>query len=417
MAERLALFATTARGTEDLLAEELRELGARRIRQDRGGVRFLASLDEALRVCLWSRIAMRVLYPLGEFEAHGAEGLYEAAASVPWEEHLTTENTFAVEATLKDSEHSHSGFVALKVKDALVDRMRGTLGARPDVNTRNPDVSVVAHLARERLSLSLDLCGEPLHRRGYRVRPTPAPLKETLAAALLRAARYTGEESVVDPMCGSGTLLIEAGLIARRRAPGIGRSFAVERWPHLGARAKELLEDLRADARRNERKVTVALRGFDKDPEALDAARRNVQAARLSEEIEITEGDATKPLPLPEGGGLLITNPPYGERIGTGGQKGMKSFYFKLGENLRTLDGWRIYVLSGNPAFESAFHARPSARRDVWNGPIPCTLLGYRIGMKGPASEKEDSEPALGVAQQAKDVAPVRPEDEGEEQS
>ncbi len=415
MAERLALFATTARGTEDLLAEELKELGAKRIRQDRGGVRFLATLDEALRVCLWSRIAMRVLYPLGEFEAHGAEGLYEAAASVPWEEHLTPDHTFAVEATLRDSEHSHSGFVALKVKDALVDRMRGTLGARPDVDTRNPDVSVVAHLAREKLSLSLDLCGEPLHRRGYRVRPTPAPLKETLAAALLRAAGYTGEEALVDPMCGSGTLLIEGGLIARRRAPGIGRSFAVERWPHLGARAKELLEDLRAEARRNERKVLVPLRGFDKDPEALEAAQRNVKAARLSEEIQLAEGDATKPFPVPEGGGLLITNPPYGERIGTGGQKGMKAFYFKLGDNLRTLDGWRVYVLAGNPAFESAFHARPSSRRDVWNGPIPCTLLGYRFGSP-PATKQPGSEAALGVANQAADVAPVRPEHEGEEE-
>jgi putative N6-adenine-specific DNA methylase len=414
MAERIALFATTARGTEDLLAEELKELGAKRIRQDRGGVRFMATLDEALRVCLWSRIAMRVLYPLGEFEAHGAEGLYEAAASVPWEEHLTPDHTFAVEATLKDSEHSHSGFVALKVKDALVDRMRGTLGARPDVNTRSPDVSVVAHLAREKLSLSLDLCGEPLHRRGYRVRPTPAPLKETLAAALLRAAGYNGEEALVDPMCGSGTLLIEGGLIARRRAPGLNRSFAVERWPHLGARAKELLEDLRADARRNERKVLVALRGFDKDPEALEAARRNVQAARLSEELQLAEGDATKPLPLPEGGGLLITNPPYGERIGTGGQKGMKAFYFKLGDNLRAAEGWRVFVLSGNPAFESAFHARPLSRRDVWNGPIPCTLLSYRFGPREPRLPPR-SEPVLGAPQQPPDVAPVRPEHEGEE--
>ncbi|HEX8704786.1 MAG TPA: THUMP domain-containing protein, partial [Myxococcaceae bacterium] len=135
MAERIALFATTARGTEDLLAEELKELGAKRIRQDRGGVRFMATLDEALKVCLWSRIAMRVLYPLGEFDVHGAEGLYEAAASVPWEEHLTPDHTFAVEATLKDSEHSHSGFVALKVKDAIVDRMREKRRARPDVDT------------------------------------------------------------------------------------------------------------------------------------------------------------------------------------------------------------------------------------------------------------------------------------------
>jgi putative N6-adenine-specific DNA methylase len=419
MAERLALFATTARGTEDLLADELKELGTKRIRQDRGGVRFMASLDEALRVCLWSRIAMRVLYPLGEFDAHGAEGLYDATASVPWEEHLTPDHTFAVEATLKDSEHTHSGFVALKVKDAIVDRMREKQRARPDVDTRNPNVRVVAHLAREKLSLSLDLVGEPLHRRGYRVRPTAAPLKETLAAAMLRAADYRGDEAVVDPMCGSGTLLIEAGLIARRRAPGIARDFAVERWPHMGERAKELLADLRADARRNERKVTVPLLGCDKDPEALEAAQRNVQAARLGEEIRLAEGDATKPLPVPEGGGLLITNPPYGERIGTGGQKGMKSFYFKLGENLRRLNGWRVVVLSGNPAFESAFAARPLGKRDLWNGPIPCTLLTYQMGRKYPRRSEgatgAGSEAPLGVAQQPVDVAPVRPEHEDEE--
>ncbi|HEX5752398.1 MAG TPA: THUMP domain-containing protein [Archangium sp.] len=413
MAERLALFATTARGTEDLLAEELKELGARRIRQDRGGVRFMASLDEALKVCLWSRIAMRVLYPLGEFEAHGAEGLYEAVASVPWEEHLTPDTTFAVEATLKDSEHSHTGFVALKVKDAVVDRMRDKQGARPDVDPRNPDVRVVAHLVRERLSLSLDLCGEPLHRRGYRVRPTPAPLKETLAAALLRAAGYTGEEALVDPMCGSGTLLIEGGLIARRRAPGIARDFAVEKWPHLGARARELLEDLRADARRNERKVTVPILGFDKDPEALEAARRNVKAAKLAEEILLEEGDATKLPPLPASGGLLLTNPPYGDRLGSGGQKGMKSFYFKLGDSLRAQAGWRVWVLSGNPAFESAFHARPRSRRDLWNGPIACTLLGYS---SVPVRGEPKSEAPLGVPHEPLDVAPVRPDDEGEEQ-
>jgi putative N6-adenine-specific DNA methylase len=414
MAERLALFATTARGTEDLLAEELKELGARRIRQDRGGVRFMASLDEALKVCLWSRIAMRVLYPLGEFEARGAEGLYEAVASVPWEEHLTPDTTFAVEATLKDSEHTHTGFVALKVKDAVVDRMRDKLGARPDVDPRNPDVGVVAHLVRERLSLSLDLCGEPLHRRGYRVRPTPAPLKETLAAALLRAAGYTGEEALVDPMAGSGTILIEGGLIARRRAPGIARGFAVEKWPHLGARARELLEDLRADARRNERKVAVPIVGFDKDPEALEAARRNVKAAKLAEEILLEEGDATKLPPLPASGGLLLTNPPYGDRLGSGGQKGMKSFYFKLGDSLRAQAGWRVWVLSGNPAFESAFHSRPRSRRDLWNGPIACTLLGYSmVPVRG---GEQPSEAPLGVPQEALDVAPVRPEDEGEEQ-
>ncbi len=385
MPQRLALFATAARGTEELLAAELTELGAAKVRQDRGGVRFHANLNEALRICLWTRIAMRVLYPLAETEAKGADGLYEAARAIAWEEHLTASTTFAVEATLKDSEHPHSGFVALKLKDGLVDRLREKLGARPDVDTSHPDFRIVAHLSGTKLSLSLDLCGEALHRRGYRVEPTVAPLKETLAAAILRAADYTGDEPLLDPMCGSGSLLIEAGLIARRRAPSLHRRFAVERWPSLGKGAKEVLDELKTQARANERKVPFPILGFDKSEDAVHAARLNVSAARLSEEIKIEEGDATGPLPLLDvPPGLVVTNPPYGDRLTGGhGQKGMKSFYFKLGEALRGLQGWRLAVLCGNPAFESAFHARPNMRRTLWNGPIECTLLQY--GTKAPA--------------------------------
>jgi putative N6-adenine-specific DNA methylase len=368
--------------------QELEELGCSRLRQDRGGVRFQANLDEALRICLWTRIAMRVLYPLGEFDAEGAEGLYSAASSVPWEEHLTTDSTFAVEATLRAGETGHSGFIALKIKDALVDRLRDKLGARPDVNTRSPDVRIVAHLAKNKLSLSLDLCGEPLHRRGYRVKPTIAPVKETLAAAMLRAANYRGDEPLVDPMCGSGTLLIEGGLIATNQAPGLGRQFSVEQWPHLGKQAKEILADLRNDARKAIRPSPVPIFGYDKSEEAVTAARLNAQTAGLGGAVRIMEGDATKPLVLPEKPGLLITNPPYGDRIGSGGQKGMKTFYYQLGENLRALQGWRLVVLSGNPAFESAFHTRPSRKRPMWNGPIECTLLEYpaRGAPQGPAT-------------------------------
>jgi putative N6-adenine-specific DNA methylase len=379
MAERLALYATAARGTEDLLAAELEELGARRVRQDRGGVRFHANLDEALRVSLWSRIAMRVLLPLGEeAEAPGAEGLYEAARAVAWEDHLLPSTTFAVEATVRDSQVTHSGFAALKVKDALVDRMREALGGRPDVDTRTPQVRVVAHLSRDRLSLSLDLCGEPLHRRGYRARPTPAPLKETLAAAILRAERYTGEEPFLDPMCGSGTLAIEAALIARRRAPGLNRSFSVEGWPAMGLRAREVIAALKQEARAQERKVEVPIVARDKDADALEAVRRNVAAARLTAEVSVEEADALSPPPPPAATGLLATNPPYGDRLEGGrGQKGMKSFYFKLGDSLGRMDGWRLSVLVGNPAFESAFHQRPSRKRELWNGPIQCDLLSY----------------------------------------
>ncbi len=378
MARRLPLFATTARGTEDLLAEELTELGASKVRQDRGGVRFSANLDEALRICLWTRIAMRVLYPLGEFESKGAEGLYEAAASVPWEEHFTCDSTFMVEATLRNTEHTHSGFVGLKIKDAIADRLRAKLGSRPNVDTKDPVFRVVAHLAKEKLSLSLDLCGEPLNRRGYRVSPIITPLKETLAAAILRAAKYTGEEPLLDPMCGSGTLAIEAGLIAVRRAPGITRKFAVERWPQLGAEAKRKIEDLRRDASANERKAPCPIYGLDREEKASDAATKNVAAANLVQEVQIIQADATRSLPIPtDPPGLLVTNPPYGDRLKAGGQKGMKTFYFQIGENFRCLKGWRMAILSGNEAFESAFHMRPSGKRELWNGPIACELLTY----------------------------------------
>lgn len=377
MPERLPLFATAARGTEELLAEELTELGAKRVRQDRGGVRFLANLNEALRICLWSRIAMRVLYPLVTTEAQGAEGLYRAAFDIPWEEHLTPSSTFAVDATLRESEHAHSGFVALKIKDALVDRMRQKLGQRPNVDGRNPDVRVVAHLHRHQLSVSLDLCGDPLFQRGYRVKTTEAPLKETLAAAILRDAGYTGEEPLVDPMCGSGTLLLEAGLIASRRAPALFRPLAVERWPKLGQAAHEALERLREEARAQERPPPAPLVGYDKDPEAVEVTRRNARAANLDRFIRVEEGDATLPFEVPPGPGLLVTNPPYGERLVSGGQKGMKSFYFKLGERLGQLDGYRMEILIGNAAFESAFHHRPIRSRPAWNGPIACTLYGY----------------------------------------
>jgi putative N6-adenine-specific DNA methylase len=341
-------------------------------------VRFLANLHEALRIAVWSRIAMRLLWPLAEAEVHGAEGLYDAAHEVPWEEHLDPGATFAVEATLRDSEHSHSGFVALKIKDALVDRLRERRGGRPDVDTRRPDVRVIAHLAGTRLSLSLDVVGAPLNRRGYRVRPTVAPLKETLAAAILRAVGYTGDEPLVDPMCGSGTFLIEAGLVAVHRAPGVHRTFGIERWPSLGAEARSSLERIRAEARGGERKAPFPIRGFDRSDEAVEAAWANVRAARLEREVSIAEADATRPLPL-EGldHGLLVTNPPYGDRLGQGGQKGMKTFYFHLGERLGALRGFRMAVLSGNPGFEAAFHHRPLRRRPLWNGAIECTLLEY----------------------------------------
>ncbi len=395
MAKRLPLYVTASRGTEDLLAAELTELGAAKVRQDRGGVRIHANLHEALRICLWSRIGMRVLYPLVEGDVEGQEGLYQLASTVPWEEHLSKDTTFAVEATLKETEHDHSGFVALKIKDALVDRLRTKLGERPNVDTRSPDVRVVAHLHRKKLSLSLDLCGDPLYQRAYRVKTTVAPLKETLAAAVLRAARYTGEEPLVDPMCGSGTFLCEAGLIAARKAPGLSRQFAVERWPSLGAEARTILTGLRDEARGQERKPPAPIFGFDRDEEAVAAAQTNVRAAGFGGSIRVSVHDVLTTPPVGElTGGLLVTNPPYGDRLQAGGQKGMKTFYFKLGDSLGKLKGFRKAIIVGNEAFESAFHHRPTARRELYNGPIACELFEYPAAFVPPARPAPPAAPS-----------------------
>lgn len=378
MAQRLPLFATASRGIEPLLAVELEALGAKKVRQGRGGVNFMANLDEAMRLIVHSRLAMRVLYPLGEFESSGADGLYDAASSVEWEEWLTTKSTFAVEATLTNSEHTHSGFVALKIKDGVVDRLRKVKGARPDVDTHSPDVQVVAHLNKTKLSLSLDLCGDPLFKRGYRLKTTPAPLKETLAAAILLASGYDGTEALADPMCGSGTIVIEAGLIATRRPPGLTRHFAVERWPSLGQKASALLEDVKREAHAQLRPALAPILAFDRDEEAIVAATRNVAAAGLTASVRVEEADVLHQAALGEvAPGLVCTNPPYGDRLTAGGQKGMKTFYFQLGEAMNHWAGWRMAFLSGNPAFESAFHHRPIKRTPLFNGPIECTLLEY----------------------------------------
>ncbi|MFT3838787.1 MAG: THUMP domain-containing protein [Myxococcaceae bacterium] len=377
MPERLPLFATCSKGTEELLADELKELGAQRVKQDRGGVRFSANPLESLRVLFHTRIAMRLLWPLAEGEAIGAEGLYDAAKEVPWEDHLDTHTTFAVDATLKDSEHKHSGFVALKVKDAIVDRLRDKLGGRPDVDTRHPDVRVMVHLNKKQLSLSLDLAGEPLNRRGYRVEQTQAPMKETLAAAVLRAAGYTGEEPLADPMCGSGTLVLEAAMIAMRRPPGLNHSFAVERWPAWEEMADKQLGELRAEAKANERVPPFILLGRDREPEAIAACKANAKAGRFGQVVHFEEADAMTAPPPSGAPGLIVSNPPYGDRLTAGGQKGMKTFYFKLSEALSQWHGWRMSFLCGNPAFESAFHKKPTARRKLFNGPLECQQYSY----------------------------------------
>lgn len=369
-------FATASSGTEDLLASELRGLGARSVQPGRGVVRFDGDIELALRGCLWLRTAMRVLQPIASFPAIDGDALYAGVRAIDWTAHLDPSRTFAVDATGTTDELRHTHFTALKVKDAIVDALRDKTGRRPNVDARDPDLRVVVHLGRGRCEVSLDLSGEPLFKRGWRYDPAKASMKETLAASMLLAIGYNGKAPLLDPLCGAGTIAIEAATIAMRRAPGIGRSFAVERWPSFDASLRSKLAKLRDEARAGELRDHPEILASDRDPEAVAATQANVSRAQVK--VGVRERDAREAEPF-EHPGWIVCNPPYGERLEGGGRKQLKTFFWQLGQRWRTFGGHQIAVLSGGPEFESAFGLRPHARRRMMNGPIECTLLQYDV--------------------------------------
>ncbi|MHB8419582.1 MAG: THUMP domain-containing class I SAM-dependent RNA methyltransferase [Myxococcales bacterium] len=373
----MKLVATAARGTEDLLAAELRALSLARVRQVRGAVTFEGTLAEALRACVELRTAMRVLLSLGELPAPGPEGLYDSLRTLRWTDHLDLRHTFAIEVSGQSEGLTHSLFVAQKAKDAIADSLRAALGARPDVDTRDPDVRIVLHLHAGRAEVSLDVAGDSLHRRGWREAPHRASLKETLAAALLLASGWKGEVPLCDPMCGAGTIAIEAALLAEGRAPNARRRFGAERWPAFGAAERQILGELREAALSRARRERPPIFAGDRDPEAVASARENAKRAGVA--LELREADARELAP-PAPAGTLVSNPPYGGRAGGGGGgKQLKSFFHGLGLAARGWHGWTLAYLAGSEAFESAFGMRPTGRRKLYNGPIPCELLSYRV--------------------------------------
>jgi 23S rRNA G2445 N2-methylase RlmL len=381
----MRFFATCAKGTEGALRRELSALRLPAVRGDRGGVSFEGPLEAGMRACLHARTAMRVLLELARFPAPSPEALYEGARGIAWDEWLTVRTTLAVEATVTSSAITHSGYAALKVKDAAVDVLREKLGARPDVDPKDPDVRVVLHLARDEAALSLDLAGEPLHRRGYRGASTVAPLKETLAAAILALGGVEPEAPFVDPMAGSGTLAIEHVLRARRIAPGLGRAFGFQRWPMYRGGPQSAWDRMKAEARAAILPAAPApVLARDLHTKALEAAHRNVAAAGVAADVTIERADARELQPI-AASGFLVTNPPYGERLMAGEedprvqQKKLAGFYRGLAEMLARHSAWTAVILSGNPLLERAIGMRPEVDHRLWNGPLEAHLLKYRI--------------------------------------
>ena len=333
-----------------------------------------------MSVCLHARVAVRVLMQLVEFEARDAKSLYAGARAVAWKDWLTAKSTLSVHGSVRDTPTiTHSGFAALKVKDAVVDSLRDALGARPNVDTKSPDVGIVLHLSEGRAGLFLDLAGEALHRRGYRVAMVDAPLKETLAAAVLVLGGAQPELPFVDPMAGSGTFAIEHALAARGIAPGVRRRFGFERWPTLPPEAREAWGRMRGEAEavvvEAGKRALPPILCADIDAQALAAARQNAAAAGVDDALTFERADVGA-LQRRWPAGTVVTNPPYGERLVPAE---LDALYRSMGRAFEHLSGWRVVVLSGNPMFSRALRRKPSVSHRLWNGALEVRLLRYEM--------------------------------------
>jgi putative N6-adenine-specific DNA methylase len=365
------LFATAAKGTEGALRDELREIRFRGIRADRGGVHFTGTLDDAARACLHSRIAMRVLVQLASFAAPSDRALYDGIRAIDFTPFLSASHTLAVSATCRSSALTHSQFIALKTKDAIVDAQRDANGVRSSVDPNDPDVRVSVHLVKDHATVYLDASGEPLHRRGYRRDVTEAPLKETLAAAILRLAGWDRDRPLVDPMCGSGTFVIEADLWARNVAPGIARDFGFERWATHDDGAKERFESMRLAARAAHRNESPPIFASDNDETALAIARSNAKTA-TARNITFERKHVRDIVPT-DPPGLVVTNPPYGERL-----VAADALYAEMARAFTRLRGHSIAILTGTPEIARGLPSKVRyGAHTLFNGNLECRLITF----------------------------------------
>ncbi|MBI6672196.1 MULTISPECIES: bifunctional 23S rRNA (guanine(2069)-N(7))-methyltransferase RlmK/23S rRNA (guanine(2445)-N(2))-methyltransferase RlmL [Pseudomonas] len=386
MSDRYELFLTCPKGLEGLLAEEATALGLQETREHTSAIRGSADMETAYRLCLWSRLANRVLLVLKRFPMKDAEDLYHGVLDVEWQDHLESDGTIAVEFSGHGSGIDNTHFGALKVKDAIVDKLRTPDGERPSVDKINPDLRVHLRLDRGEAILSLDLSGHSLHQRGYRLQQGAAPLKENLAAAILIRAgwpRIAAEGgALADPMCGVGTFLVEAGMIAADIAPNIKR----ERWGfsawlgHVPALWRKLHDEALARAETGLAKTPSWIRGYEADPRLIQPGRNNIERAGLSDWIKVYQGEVATFEPRPDQNqkGLVICNPPYGERLGD--EASLLYLYQNLGERLRQAClNWEAAVFTGAPDLGKRMGIRSHKQYSFWNGALPCKLLLIKV--------------------------------------
>jgi putative N6-adenine-specific DNA methylase len=383
-------FATCPRGLELLLVDELRELKAEKVHAVGGGVQFAGDFFLCYRVNLTSRIASRVLWQVAGGAYRGEEDIYRIAYAPRWTDWFDAARTIRIDVSATKSPLTSLNFVTLKIKDAVCDKVRRISGRRPSVDTGTPDVPLQAHLTDRDFTLYLDTTGEPLFKRGQRVAAREAPLRENLAAGILRLAGWTPGEALLDPMCGSGTILLEAAHMALDIAPGLGRHFAFEKFKNFDlSRWRDLTQQ---SAARQKAKTPLAIYGSDLSGEALKAARTNLMAAGLDKLVSLKQANVLE-ITAPAKAGIIVTNPPYGVRLGE--QQQLAEFYPQLGDRLKKyFSGWRAYFLTADMRLPKLIRLAASKRTPLFNGALECRLFEYKIVEGGMRKKKVEQQQA-----------------------
>ena len=369
------MLAKTFKGLEEVLAQELIELGANDVQLERRAVSFRGDKALLYRANLCLRTAIRILVPIASFKAKDTDALYDQVKALNWSQYMTADQTFAIDATVYSESFRNSRFVTYRVKDAIADYWIDKAHKRPSVSTQIPDILLNVHVANEQVTISLDSSGESLHKRGYRVATTEAPISEVLAAGMLLLAGWKGQSDFYDPMCGSGTLLIEAALIARNIAPGVFRSsFAFEKWPDFDA---DLWNDIYNDDS-NERDFTHHIYGSDASFYAIQQAAKNVKSAGVAKDIELKQIRMEEIKEVHAEGTLVMLNPPYGERLKS--NKEMEDLYSAIGTTLKhQFTGSTAWIISSNVEAMKCIGLKPSKKYHLLNGELDCQFNKYEL--------------------------------------
>lgn len=373
MNKEFPLIAKTLQGLEDILAKELAQIGANNIQKEKRGVSFTGNNELMYKANLHCRTAIRILKPIFTFQAKNADEIYAQIKKIHWKKYFSAKESFAISAVVYSETFSHSKFVTYKVKDAIVDYFKEKFNERPSIKITNPDVYLNIHIAHTTCTISLDSSGESLHKRGYRSAQTEAPLNEVLAAGLIMLTGWKGESDFLDPMCGSGTLLIEAAMIALNIPPGVFRKeFAFEKWKDFDS---EVFDRVYNDDS-NERIFKHKIYGSDISAQALKITEENCKSAGLSKYISLQKANFME-LPTPTQKTLIVTNPPYGERIGG---NSINKLYAEIGETLKhRFPGSEAWIISSNMEGFYKIGLRPSQKYLLLNGSIECEYRKYEL--------------------------------------